>query len=71
MEYLSKEKYDEIIAKANELSEMKISGQGANEREKVEADDSTANLSAARSLIKKSKEPLAKGQHKCLISGIS
>ena len=27
---------------------------------KVEADDSTANLSAARSLIKKSKEPLAK-----------
>ena len=33
------EKYDEIIAKANELSEMKISGQGANEREKVEADD--------------------------------
>ncbi len=33
------EKYDEIIAKANELSEMKISGMGANTREKVEAED--------------------------------
>ena len=33
------EKYDEIIAKANELSEMKISGMGANNREKVEAED--------------------------------
>ncbi len=33
------EKYNEIIEKANELSEMKISGMGANTREKVEAED--------------------------------
>ena len=33
------EKYNEIIAKANELSELKVSGQSAGSGEKVEAED--------------------------------
>ena len=33
------EKYDEIVAKANELSSIKIAGQATKDREKFEADD--------------------------------